>query len=98
MCPLHVSVKVKTLPVQALLADPAQLRLSLLRHLTRGAVLSNQFPTAGSTPLLTGAGERLTLTAFPNRNIVSSSLAVGNFLNLDNRATNGVIHVIDIVL
>ena len=46
----------------------------------------------------TGAGEKLTVTTFPGQVTISSDLAVGNIIETDNIATNGVVHVIDIVL
>ena len=82
---------------QSLLTDPEELKLTMLRHMTKGGLTSERFPE-GSTPLVTGAGERLTLTKFPNQVTISSSLAVGNMIEVDNEASNGVVHVIDIVL
>ena len=58
-------------PYQSLLAKPKELQLTLLRHLTKGDIRSSSFPS-GSTPLVTGAGERLTITTFPRQ--VSSAL------------------------
>ena len=49
---------------QTLLAKPKELQLSLLRHMTKGDIKSSSF-SSGSTPLVTGAGERLTITTFP---------------------------------
>ena len=51
---------------QALLSDRVALQSVLLRHVTRGALHSGDFPP-GPTPLVTGAGERVTVTAFPNQ-------------------------------
>ena len=51
---------------QALLSDRVALQSVLLRHVTRGALHSADFPP-GPTPLVTGAGERVTVTAFPNQ-------------------------------
>ena len=51
---------------QTLLAKPKELQLSLLRHMTKGDIKSSSFPS-GSTPLVTGAGERLTITTFPRQ-------------------------------
>ena len=46
---------------QSLLSKPKELQLTLLRHMTKGDIKSSSFP-AGSTPLVTGAGEKLTVT------------------------------------
>ena len=80
-----------------MISNQEELQLTLLRHMTKGRLPSSRFPE-GSTPLVTGAGERLTLTKFPSQVTISSSLAVGNIIETDNIASNGVIHVIDIVL
>ena len=80
-----------------MISNQEELQLTLLRHMTKGSLPSSRFPE-GSTPLVTGAGERLTLTKFPSQVTISSSLAVGNVIETDNIASNGVIHVIDIVL
>jgi len=82
---------------KSLLTDSEELKLSMLRHMTKGRLTSKRFPE-GSTPLVTGAGERLTLTKFPSQVTISSSLAVGNIIETDNIATNGVVMVIDVVL
>ena len=82
---------------QSLLSQPKELQLTLLRHMTKGNILSANFPP-GSTPLVTGAGEKLTVTTFPQQVTISSDLAVGNIIERDNVASNGVVHVIDIVL
>merc|ERR1712032_486361 len=82
---------------KSLLEKPKELQLALLRHLTKGDIKSSSFPS-GSTPLVTGAGERLTITTFPRQVTISSDLVVGNIIETDNLASNGVIHVIDIVL
>ena len=46
---------------QSLLSKPKELQLTLLRHMTKGDIKSSSFP-AGSTPLVTGAGEKLMVT------------------------------------
>ena len=79
------------------MTDPEELKLTMLRHMTKGRLTSARFPE-GSTPLVTGAGERLTLTKFPRQVTISSSLAVGNIIETDNIATNGVVMVINVVL
>ena len=71
--------------------------MTLLRHMTKGSILSNSFPE-GSSPLVTGAGEKLTITTFPDQITISSDLAVGNIIEVDNVASNGVVHILDIVL
>ena len=45
-----------------------------------------------------GAGEKLTVSRFPQQVTISSELAVGNIIERDNIAKNGVVHVVDIVL
>ena len=86
-----------SIPFQSLLSNPDQLQATLLRHLSKGRILSDSFPE-GSTPLVTGAGEQVTITTFPDQITISSELAVGNIIEIDNVASNGVVHVLDIVL
>ena len=81
---------------QALLSDRVALQSVLLRHMTRGALISKAFPP-GPTPLVTGAGERVTVTAFPNQVTITSVLAVAHIIDVDNEASNGVVHVVDSV-
>jgi len=81
---------------QALLSDKVALQSVLLRHMSRGALLSKAFPP-GPTPLVTGAGERVTVTAFPNQVTITSVLAVSHIIDVDNEASNGVVHVVDSV-
>ena len=81
---------------QALLSDKVALQSILLRHTTRGALLSKAFPP-GPTPLVTGAGERVTVTAFPNQVTITSVLSVAHIIDVDNEASNGVVHVVDSV-
>ena len=81
---------------QALLSDKVALQSVLLRHMTRGALISKAFPP-GPTPLVTGAGERVTVTAFPNQVTITSVLAVAHIIDVDNEASNGVVHVVDSV-
>ena len=54
-----------------MISNQEELQLSLLRHMTKGRLPSSRFPK-GSTPLVTGAGERLTLTKFPSQVTISS--------------------------
>ena len=84
------------IPFQALLSDKVALQSVLLRHMTRGALISSAFPP-GPTPLVTGAGERVTVTAFPNQVTITSVLAVAHIIDVDNEASNGVVHVVDSV-
>lgn len=81
---------------KALLSDRVALQSVLLRHVTRGALFSSDFPP-GPTPLITGAGERVTVTAFPNQVTLTSVLAVSHIIDVDNEASNGVVHVVDSV-
>lgn len=81
---------------KALLTDRVALQSVLLRHVTRGALHSGDFPP-GPTPLVTGAGERVTVTAFPNQVTLTSVLAVSHIVDVDNDASNGVVHVVDSV-
>ena len=85
-----------SLSLQALLSDHVALQAVLLRHVTRGALISADFPP-GPTPLVTGAGERVTVTAFPNQVTLTSVLAVSHIIDVDNEASNGVVHVVDSV-
>jgi len=81
---------------QALLSDKVALQSVLLRHMSRGPLISKAFPP-GPTPLVTGAGERVTVTAFPNQVTITSVLAVSHIIDVDNEASNGVVHVVDSV-
>ena len=54
-----------------MISNQEELQLTLLRHMTKGRLPSSRFPE-GSTPLVTGAGERLTLTKFPSQVTISS--------------------------
>ena len=54
-----------------MISNQEELQLTLLRHMTKGHLPSSRFPE-GSTPLVTGAGERLTLTKFPSQVTISS--------------------------
>jgi len=80
--------------LQALLTDKVALQSILLRHLTKGALFTFDFPP-GPTPLITGAGERVTVTAFPNHVTLTSVLSVASIIDGDNIASNGVVHVVD---
>ena len=90
------SITIHSVCDQALLSDRVALQSVLLRHVTRGALHSLDFPP-GPTPLVTGAGERVTVTAFPNQVTLTSVLAVSHIIDVDNDASNGVIHVVDSV-
>ena len=79
-----------------MISNQEELQLTLLRHMTKGSLPSSRFPE-GSTPLVTGAGERVTVTAFPNQVTLTSVLAVSHIIDVDNDASNGVIHVVDSV-
>ena len=57
-----------------MISNREELQLTLLRHMTKGRLPSSRFPE-GSTPLVTGAGERLTLTKFPSQVTISSRSA-----------------------
>ena len=50
--------------------------------------------------MLPGAGEEITVTKHVARPFISisSKATQGNVIEVDNGATNGVIHVIDVVL
>jgi uncharacterized surface protein with fasciclin (FAS1) repeats len=79
---------------EALLADRIALQSILLRHATKGVLHSADFPL-GPTPLITGAGERVTVTAFPHHVSLSSPFGVATIIDADNDASNGVVHVVD---
>merc|ERR1719237_425133 len=84
-------------PVFAAIAgDKISLQGLLLRHMTSGALISGDLPP-GPTPLVTGAGQRVTITAFPHQVTVSSPLAVASIIDVDNEAANGIVHVVDAV-
>ena len=82
-----------------MLASPAALEATLFRHMTSGLILSSAL-SAGPNPVVTGAGEEITVTKHLARPFISisSKAAGGNVIEVDNGATNGVIHVIDVVL
>ena len=67
-----------------MLAKPKELQLTLLRHLTKGDIQSSSFPS-GSTPLVTGAGERLTITTFPRQVSIMSISLLLTFYNICHR-------------
>jgi len=79
---------------EALLHDRMALMALLLRHTTKGALHSEDFPP-GPTPVITGAGERVTATAFPRHISLSSPFGVASIIDADNDAGNGVVHVVD---
>ena len=82
----------------ALLADRVALQAVLLRHVTSGALHAADLPP-GPTPLITGAGERVTITNLPGPHpiTITSVLAVSHVTEADNKASNGVVHVVDAV-
>ena len=84
---------------QELLSHPDVLQATLLRHMTSGLILSSAL-NAGPNPVVTGAGEEITVTKHPGRPFIAiaSKASGGNVIEVDNGATNGVIHVIDVVL
>jgi len=79
---------------EQLLADPVALKAVLLRHMTKGAIHSVDLP-AGAIPLITGAGERVTLTRLPTSITVTSVAGVSRVIEADNEASNGLVHVVD---
>lgn len=85
--------------MQELLSNPAVLEATLFRHMTAGLILSSAL-NAGPNPVVTGAGEEITVTKHVARPFISiaSKATGGNVIEVDNGATNGVIHVIDVVL
>ena len=62
--------------------------------MTRGAIHSVDLP-AGSVPLITGAGERVTVTRLPTAITVTSVAGVARVVEADNTASNGILHVVD---
>ena len=57
-------------PVQELLAVPDLLAATLLRHMTAGLILSSAL-NAGPNPVVTGAGEEITVTKHPGRAFIA---------------------------
>jgi len=78
----------------ALLADKIALQSILLRHASKGALHTADFPP-GPTPLITGAGEKVTATAFPRHVTLTSPFGIASIIDADNDAVNGVVHVVD---
>ena len=78
---------------QALLGDPVGLKTLLLKHMTRGVIHSIDLP-AGAVPLITGAGERVTVTKLTTA-VTITSTGISRILEADNEASNGIIHVVD---
>ena len=79
---------------QALLGDPVGLKTLLLKHMTRGVIHSIDLP-AGAVPLITGAGERVTVTKLPTAVTITSTSGISRIVEADNEASNGIIHVVD---
>ena len=84
---------------QVLLSQPDVLEATLFRHMTAGLILSSAL-NAGPNPVVTGAGEEISVVKQLGGPYISiqSKAAGGNIIEVDNGATNGVIHVIDVVL
>ena len=57
-------------PEQELLAVPDLLTATLLRHMTAGLILSSAL-NAGPNPVVTGAGEEITVTKHPGRAFIA---------------------------
>ena len=55
---------------QELLSHPEVLQASLLRHMTSGLILSSAL-NAGPNPVVTGAGEEITVTKHPGRPFIA---------------------------
>ena len=55
---------------------------------------------SGLNAVMAGAGEEITVTKHPGRPFIAIARKAsrGNATEVDNGATNGVIHVIDVVL
>ena len=79
---------------EELLGDPVALKAILLRHMTRGIIHSVDLPP-GAVPLITGAGERVTVTKLPTAITVVSVAGSSRLLEADNQASNGLVHVVD---
>ena len=82
---------------QDLLVNTTVLQSILLRHLTRGLITSDLIP-ATDTPLITGAGELVTVVTTETATTITSHMASAKIITPDIRAVNGVIHVIDSVI
>ena len=67
--------------------------------MTEGFILSAAL-AAGPNPVVTGGGEEVVVTKLPGRSFINiaSEFGAGNVIEVDNGATNGVIHIIDAVL
>merc|ERR1712012_76702 len=85
--------------LQVLLSQPDVLEATLFRHMTAGLILSSAL-NAGPNPVVTGAGEEISVVKQLGGPYISiqSRAAGGNIIEVDIGATNGVIHVIDVVL
>ncbi len=78
--------------IEALLADPEQLRNILLYHVVSGKVMSEQAKTLSAAEMLNG--DKVTIKAEMDKLMINDSQVV----LADIEAANGVIHVIDTVL
>ena len=85
------------LMLENLLANTTVLQSILLRHLTRGLITSDQIP-ATDTPLITGAGELVTVVTTETATTITSHMASAKIITPDIRAVNGVVHIIDSVI
>ncbi|MCX8063134.1 MAG: fasciclin domain-containing protein, partial [Anaerolineales bacterium] len=78
--------------IEALLADPEQLKNILLYHVVSGKVMSDQAKTLSEAEMLNG--EKVSIKADMDKLMINDSQVV----LADIEASNGVIHVIDTVL
>lgn len=78
--------------LEALLADPEQLKNILLYHVVAGKVMSDQAKTLSEAEMLNG--EKVTIRSEMDKLMINDSQVV----LADIEASNGVIHVIDTVL
>ena len=79
-----------------LLADPAALTATLLRHVVPGAALEARQVPMGSTVLQTAGGEDVTVTRDHYISVKSSS-GQAWAVAFDLMATNGVVHLVNSV-
>ena len=83
--------------LQELLLNTTVLQSILLRHMTRGMIFAADIP-ASETPLITGAGEVVTVESTEAATTITSHMASARIITPDIRAANGVVHVIDSVI
>jgi len=79
-----------------LLSDKDKLRALLLRHVSKGELETVDLPS-GSSTLITGAGERVTIASLPLGVSIISTQGSSNVIDADVKASNGIIHVVDAV-